>query len=208
MRRFIAGGLLLLMTSTPALAQEATPRLGRPPQQAITADMRAAMEEFQKQRGVPISGPFEPMLWSPEAMIRAASMGTYLRYKSVYPQNLSEFVILIAARSWSQQYEWSVHYPIALKAGVSREIADAIMEGRRPQQMSEEQEMLYDFTTELIQNKFVSDATYNRVRAKFGEKGVIDATTITGYYTLLAMVLNVARTPPDPGVPLLPALPR
>ena len=207
MRRFIAGGLLLVMISTPVFAQNA-PRLGRPPQDKVTAEMRAAMEEFQKQRGLPISGPFEPMLWSPEAMIRAASMGTYLRYKSVYPQNLSEFVILIAARSWSQQYEWSVHYPIALKAGVSKEIADAIMEGRRPQKMSEEQDMLYDFTTELIQNKFVSDATYHRVLAKFGEKGVIDAISITGYYTLLAMVLNVARTPPDPGVPLLPALPR
>ena len=208
MRRIIAGGLLIAMTSTPALAQQGTPRLGRPPQEKITAEQRAAMEEFQKQRGVPISGPFEPMLWSPEAMIRAASMGTYLRYKSVYPQNLSEFVILIAARSWSQQYEWSVHYPIALKAGVSKEIADAISEGRRPQRMSDEQDMLYDFTTELIQNKFVSDATYNRVLTKFGEKGVIDAVAITGYYTLLAMVLNTARTPPDPGVPLLPALPR
>ena len=204
MRRVIAGGLLLAMTSTPAFAQ----RLGRPPQDTLTAEQRAAMEEFQKQRGVGISGPFEPMVWSPEAMIRAASMGTYLRYKSVYPQNLSEFIILIAARSWSQQYEWSVHYPIALKAGIGRDVADAIAEGRRPARMSDEQEMLYDFTTELIQNKTVSDATYARVVAKFGEKGVIDAISITGYYTLLAMVLNTARTPPEPGVPLLPPLVR
>ena len=166
------------------------------------------MEEFQKQRGVGISGPFEPMLWSPEAMIRAASMGTYLRYKSVYPQDLSEFIILIAGRSWSQQYEWTIHYPIALKAGVSKAIADAIAEGRRPAGMSADQEMLYDFTTELIQNKAVSDPTYARVLKRFGEKGVIDAVSITGYYTLLAMVLNTARTPPAPGVPLLPPLVR
>ena len=204
MRRFIAGGLLLAMTSTPVLAQ----RLGLPPKDTLTAEQRAAMEEFQKQRGVPISGPFEPMLWSPEAMIRAASMGTYLRYKSVYPQDLSEFIILIAGRSWSQQYEWTIHYPIALKAGVSKSIADAIAEGRRPAGMSADQEMLYDFTTELIQNKAVSDPTYARVLKRFGEKGVIDAVSITGYYTLLAMVLNTARTPPAPGVPLLPPLVR
>ena len=208
MRRFIAGGLLLAMTSTPLFAQQPTPRLGRPPQETLTAEQKAAMEEFQKQRGLPISGPFEPMLWSPEAMIRAASLGTYLRYKSVYPQDLSELIILIAGRSWSQQYEWSVHYPIALKAGVSKAIAEAIAEGRRPAGMSADQEMLYDFTTELVQNKSVSDSTYARVLKRFGEKGVIDAVSITGYYTLLAMVLNVARTPPDPGVPLLPALPR
>ena len=204
MYRLIAGGLLLAMTSTPVFAQ----RLGRPPQDTLTAEQRAAMEEFQKQRGVGISGPFEPMLWSPEAMIRAASMGTYLRYKSVYPQDLSEFIILLAGRSWSQQYEWSVHYPIALKAGVSKAIADAIGEGRRPAGMSADQEMLYDFTTELIQHKSVSDPTYARVLKRFGEKGVMDAVSITGYYTLLAMVLNTARTPPDPGVPPLPALPR
>src|SRR5688572_19030182 len=192
MRRFIAGGLLFAMTSSPAFAQ----RLGPPPKETLTAEQRAAMEEFQKQRGLPISGPFEPMLWSPEAMIRAASMGTYLRYKSVYPQDLSEFIILIAGRSWSQQYEWTVHYPIALKAGVSKAIADAIADGRRPTGMSADQEMLYDFTTELIQNKGVSDATYARVLKRFGEKGVIDAVSITGYYTLLAMVLNTARTPP------------
>ena len=204
MYRLIAGGLLLAMTSTPVLAQ----RLGRPPAESLTAEQRAAMEEFQKQRGVGISGPFEPMLWSPEAMVRAASMGTYLRYKSAYPQDLSEFIILLAGRSWSQQYEWSVHYPIALKAGVSKAIADAIAEGRRPAGMSADQDMLYDFTTELIQNRSVSDPTYARVLKRFGEKGIIDAVSITGYYTLLAMVLNVARTPPDPGVPLLPSLPR
>ncbi len=204
MRRLVIGGLLLAMTSSPVLAQ----RLGLPPKDTLTAEQRAAMEEFQKQRGVGISGPFEPMLWSPEAMIRAAAMGTYLRYKSVYSQDLSEFIILLAGRSWSQQYEWSVHYPIALKAGVSKAIADAIAEGRRPAGMSADQEMLYDFTTELIQNKSISDPTYARVLKRFGEKGVIDAVSITGYYTLLAMVLNVARTPPDKGVPLLPALPQ
>lgn len=202
MRRFIAGGLLLAMTSSPAFAQ----RLGPPPKDTLTAEQRAAMEEFQKQRGVGISGPFEPMLWSPEAMIRAAAMGTYLRYKSVYPPNLSELIILLAGRSWSQQYEWSTHYPIALKAGVSKDIADAIAEGRRPSGMSGDQEMLYDFTTELIQNKSVSDPTYARVLKRFGEKGVIDAISITGYYTLLAMVLNTARTPPEPGVAPLPPL--
>ena len=204
MRALIAGGMLVALTSTSAFAQ----RLGPPPQEQQSAEHRAAIEEFKKQRGVGISGPFEPLLWSPEAMIRAASMGTYLRYKTAYPPNLSEFIILIAARSWSQQYEWSVHYPIALKAGISKDIADAIADGRRPSQMSEEQAMLYDFTTELIQTKDVSEATFRRVVGKFGEKGVIDAISITGYYTMLAMVLNVSRTPPAAGVAPLPPLPR
>lgn len=204
MRRIIAGGLLFAMTSSPAFAQ----RLGPPPADTFTAEQRAAMEEFQKQRGVGISGPFEPMLWSPEAMIRAASMGTYLRYKSVFPPNLSEFIILVTARSWSQQYEWSTHYPIALKAGVSKAIADAIADGRRPQGMSADEEMTHDFCTELLRNHSVSDPTYARVVKRFGEQGAIEMVGVVAYYTFQSMVLNTARTPVPPGAPALKPFPK
>ncbi|MGH9254554.1 MAG: carboxymuconolactone decarboxylase family protein [Vicinamibacterales bacterium] len=151
-----------------------------------------------------VFGPFVPLLWSPDLMMRVSALGDYLRYDSALPPHLSEFMILIAARLWSQQYEWSLHCPIALQAGVDRAIVDAIAEGRRPPRMSEEQEILYDFATELMQSRSVSDATYGRVLAAFGEKGAIDAVGITAYYTLLAMILNTARTPPEPGGPLLP----
>jgi 4-carboxymuconolactone decarboxylase len=61
---------------------------------------------------------------------------------------------------------------------------------------------------ELINNKGVSDATYARMVGKFGEQGLIDLTSVVGYYTLLAMVMNVARTGVPDGPPLpLPALP-
>ncbi|MBI4885658.1 MAG: carboxymuconolactone decarboxylase family protein [Acidobacteria bacterium] len=193
------------MASAPLHGQT---RLGAVPPDKLTAEHRAAMDAFKKARGVDVFGPFVPLLWSPEAMVRAGAMGDYLRYKSAFAPPLSEFIILLAARQWSQQYEWSVHYPAALKAGVDRAIVDAIVEGRRPPGMSAEQDMLFDFTTELTETKGVSDATYARVLARFGEKGVIDAISITGYYTLLAMVLNTVHTPPEPGVPLLPPLPR
>lgn len=195
-----------MMASAPVQAQQ---RLGPIPPETLTAEHRAAMEAFRKARGgVEVFGPFLPMLWSPEAMVRTGAMGDYLRFKSAYPPHLSEFIILITARSWSQQYEWTVHQPIALKAGIDRAVVDAIADGRRPDAMTEDQEILYDFLTELIHNKSVSDPTYARTLARFGEKGVVDAIAITGYYTLLAMVLNTARMPPAPGAPLLPPLPR
>jgi 4-carboxymuconolactone decarboxylase len=149
-------------------------------------------------------GPFRPLLWSPELMLRASAMGDYLRYQSAFPPHLSEFIILVTSRLWSQQYEWSLHGPIALKAGVDASVIDAIAEGRRPAPMSQEQEILYDFSTELIESGSVSDETYSRALARFGEKGVIDAAGITGYYTFLAMILNTARTSPEPGGPRLP----
>ncbi|MEO8678301.1 MAG: substrate-binding domain-containing protein [Vicinamibacterales bacterium] len=184
-------------------------RLPPMPATAMTDAQKKSVEEFKAARGVDVSGPFHPLLRSPELMSRARAMGDYLRYKSALPPRLSEFVILLTAREWAQQYEWNAHYPIALKAGVSQQVAQAIAEGRRPAGMTEEEEILFDFCHELHRDKNVSDPTYSRALAKFGEQGVIDTVGINGYYTLLAMVLNTARTPAgDTGSPVLRPLPR
>ena len=101
---------------------------------------------------------------------------------------------LMAARAWSQQFVWDVHILQALDAGLKNEIALALAEGRRPTGMAEDEEILYDFVTELLVNKGASDPTYARTVAKFSEEGVIDIIGIVGYYSLLGMVMNVART--------------
>jgi 4-carboxymuconolactone decarboxylase len=61
--------------------------------------------------------------------------------------------------------------------------------------MAEDEEILYDFCTELLHNQSVSDPTYARALAKFGEAGVVEAASLEGYYTFLAMVMNAARSP-------------
>lgn len=170
-------------------------RLPPIPAAQLTAAQREAVDAFKAARGAEVSGPFHPLLRSPELMTRTRAMGDYLRYKSSLPPRLSEFVILLTAHEWTQQYEWNAHYQIALKAGVKPDVADAIASGRRPPQMDEEQTILYDFIQELHHTKAVSDATYARALKTFGEQGVVDTVGITGYYTLLAMVLNTARTP-------------
>ena len=170
----------------------------------LTPAQREAVDAFKVARGVEISGPFYPLLRSPELMTRTRAMGDYLRYKSALPPRLSEFVILLTAREWTQQYEWNAHYPIALKAGVKREVLDAIAEGRRPTNLSYEETILYAFCQELHADKAVSDATYALALKAFGEQGVVDTIGITGYYTLLAMTLNTARTPAgESGSPVL-----
>ena len=129
-----------------------------------------------------------------------------LRYKSAIGTTLSELAILVTARVWTQDYEWHVHAPIAVQAGIRQEIVDAIRDGRRPTGMSADEEMVYDFSIELQRNKRVSDATFERVEKRFGKKGVVDLTGIHGYYTLLAMQMNVARFE-EPGMVRLPRFP-
>jgi 4-carboxymuconolactone decarboxylase len=209
MQRWIVTGLRfaalaalgLASASAQAAAQDRLPAI---PAAELTEAQKQAVAEYKVHRGVEINGPFIPLLRSPEVMIRATAMGDYLRYKTVLGPALNEFVILITARHWSQSYEWSVHQPIALKAGVSEEIARAVAEGRRPTGMSPDQELVHDFCSELLRNQSVSDPTYARVVARFGEKGLIDIVGVVGYYSFLGLVLNVSRTPPDtPGAPTL-----
>jgi 4-carboxymuconolactone decarboxylase len=195
--------IAVCLIGSPVSAQDRMPPI---PQDRLTDAQKSAIEEFKAARGADVSGPFVPMLRSPEVMSRARAMGDYLRFKSALPPRLSEFVILLAARRWTQQYEWNAHQPLALQAGIGRDVVAAIAEGRRPEKMSEEEEILYALCDELQPTRSVSDATYARAVGTFGEAGVIDAVGITGYYTMLAMVLNTARTPlPDGAKPgLLP----
>jgi 4-carboxymuconolactone decarboxylase len=218
-RDFIKTGVgTALATGSGALqaqaAQSAPPcsapadRMPEIPPEKMTPEQKKAADEFLAERKVPIFGPFVPLFRSPEVMQRARAMGDYLRYKSVLPAALNEFTILITARRWSQGYEWAVHQPIAVKAGLKAEITQALAEGRRPQGMSADEELIYDFSTELHENQCVSDATYARAVARFGEQGVIDLIGVNGYYTFLAMVLNTARTAAPKNAPALAPFPR
>ena len=158
------------------------------------AQERAAAELATGPRGA-VFGPFNPLLRSPDFLSPLQKTGEYLRYRSALPPRLSEFAILVVARRWTQGYEWSVHRPIAERAGVPVEHIRAVAEGRRPDGMAADEAVVHDFLQELQANRGVSDATYARAAGLFGERGVVDLCGLCGYYSLLAMVLNVARTP-------------
>jgi|SRR5947209_12997957 len=189
-----------------ACAQDRMPPI---PADRMTDAQKKAVAEFVAARNTEISGPFVPLLRSPEVMSRARALSDYLRFKSILPPRLSEFVILITARYWTQQYEWNAHHPIAITAGLNAKILSAVADGRRPERMAQDEEVVYDFCVELQRNQSVSDATYNRMVATVGEQGIIDTVGIVGYYSLIGMVLNTARTPLPPGAtPALSPLPR
>jgi len=191
MRLAVVASLAAFCLAAPARAQDRMPPI---PADRLTDAQKKAAEAFAEGRGYAIRGPFVPLIRSPEVMLRAKAMGDHLRFKSTLGPRLNEMVILITAREWSQQYEWQAHHPIALKEGLRREIADAIADGRRPAGMAEDEEAAYDMATEILRMKRVSDATYRRAVAKFGEQGVIDLLGVTGYYTFLAIVMNATRT--------------
>jgi 4-carboxymuconolactone decarboxylase len=186
-----------VILASPLAAQDRMPPI---PADQLSDAQKTAAQAFAEGRGYALRGPFVPLLRSPEVMLRAKAMGDYLRFKSVLAPRLNEMVILITAREWTQQYEWNAHHPAALKAGLRREIADAIADGSRPAGMAEDEEIAYDMATEILRLKRVSEPTYRRAVAKFGEQGVIDLLGVVGYYNFLAIVMNATRTGMPQGV--------
>jgi 4-carboxymuconolactone decarboxylase len=164
--------------------------------------LKAARELASGPRGkFNPSGPNAVLLRSPDLMSRTQKVGEYLRYSSALPARLSEFAIIITARQWTAQVEWLAHHPLALKAGLDPAVAEDLAQGRRPAAMKDDEASVYQFCVELHETQRVSDPTFKAVADKFGERGVVDLIALTGYYTMLAMVLNVAQQPLPDGVP-------
>jgi 4-carboxymuconolactone decarboxylase len=216
-RDFLGGAATLAGTSllglglpAAAAAAEAAPdRMPPIPNEKWTDAQKKVAEEIVAGPRGALVGPFIPLLRSPEFMSRLQKVGEYLRYNTKLGSNISEFIILIAARQWTQQFEWDSHIALAQKAGIKPQTIAAVAEGRRPAEMSSDEEIVHDFCIELHHNRCVSDAAYARVVGRFGEQGVIDIVGLCGYYTLLGMVMNVARTPlPQGKTPPLAPFPR
>lgn len=146
------------------------------------------------------NGPFNVLLRSPEMGDAVQALGAQVRFHSTLAPRLNEFAIILTGRFWNAQYEWYAHKRLALQAGLSPAIVDAIALGRRPTGMQADEEAVYNFVTELLHSKQVSDATFNAARDRLGERSVVDLMTLVGYYGLVSMVLNVDRYPLPAGV--------
>lgn len=149
-----------------------------------------------------LNGPFNALLRSPDVGNLAQKVGEYVRFRTSVPRRLNEMAILMTAKWWVSQYEWQAHKVFALEAGLSAAVIDDIHAGRRPAGMQPDEVLVYDFSTELRENRRVSDATFKRAVSLLGEKGVVDLVAVMGYYDLVSMMLNVDRYPLPGGGPL------
>jgi 4-carboxymuconolactone decarboxylase len=173
--------------------------------ETIVSGPRAQNYSGDAAKHVLSRGPFNAWLRSPEIGLKLQDVGAHIRFNSSIPKHLNELAILITAREWTSQYEWYAHHALAMKAGLDPKIADAIAAGKRPEGMTENEAAIYDFCIQLHRDRKVDDAGFKRVKALFGEQGVIDLVIVSGYYVAVSMTLNVAQVPvPDGSVPLKP----
>jgi len=175
--------------------------------QTMTPEQRTMAEHLLAGPRRGLDGPFNVLLRSPEMGDFAQQFGASMRFLTSMPTKLRELAIILTARHWTSQFEWQAHSRAAAQAGLDPAIITAIAEGRRPAKLAPEEAVIYNFVTELLDTKQVSDPTFAAARQQLTERGVVDLLGLMGWYQMVAMMLNVDRYPlPDGGQPELKPL--
>ena len=142
-----------------------------------------------------VVGPLKVWLNNPGLAEHAQALGAYARFNSSLPPRLSELAICITGAFWKANYEWFAHAPMAIKAGIDPAAIEAIRVGSTPKLTKSDEQTVYDFATELVRNKRVSSATFERAKKELGLTSVIDLVGIIGYYSLVSVTLNAFEMP-------------
>lgn len=202
-------GLLLTVTTASAQMTDKPRRFSEYTYEQLD-DKQKAVADVMKQKTLSgIGGPNNVLLRSPSFADNIMKLSDYLRYNSSVPRQLNELAILLVARHWNSQFEWVLHVPAALKAGLAEAVINDLAEGQRPAAMQPDESIVYDFVTDLLTNHAVRDEVFAKAKAALGEQRVVDLIGVTGFYVTLAMVLNTAQIPlpPDAAVAVKPFKP-
>jgi 4-carboxymuconolactone decarboxylase len=163
----------------------------------MTPEQQRMTEVAVAQRGT--GGSFNINVRDPDGGRLLFDMGDRVRFHMSVPDKLKELTILITARYWGAQFEWLAHRRAGVQAGLSEEKIQAIAEGRRPAGMSTDEEVVYNFVTELFKTRHSSDATFAAVKNLTGERGMVDLIVSAGYYQIVSMLMNADRLPVNTG---------
>ncbi|HVZ13895.1 MAG TPA: carboxymuconolactone decarboxylase family protein, partial [Bauldia sp.] len=163
-----------------------------PDQQRVFAAIKAG------PRGV-VVGPLRVWLHSPRLAEKAQELGAFCRYGTSLPPVLSELAILVTGAHWRAGFEWHAHAPIAIKAGLSADVVDAIRRDEEPSFTNAAEGAVYAFCRRLLTMRTMDQATYDQARQAIGETGLVDLVGILGYYALISMTIVGFEVPTPDG---------
>lgn len=179
------------------------PRLLPPEPERMNEHQQRVYQAIQSGPRGRVRGPLALWLHRPGLAEPAQALGQYCRYDSSLPPRLSELAILTMAALWRSEFEWWAHLPIALKAGVSSDIAEGIRTGGPIEFQHQDEQVVHAFVKTLVETRHVPEPQYQQAIEVLGRDQVVDLVGLAGYYTLISMTLNVFEVePPDATAPI------
>jgi len=179
-------------------------RLPLPTMEALDDAQRAAAQALIDGPRKAVYGPFVPLLRVPALLDRVAQLGEALRFGGTLDARVRELVTCAAAATVGNQFEWVMHRPLALAAGVDAAALEAVRLGARPEGLAADEQAALDFAEELLRRHGVADPTWQRACERLGEAGAVELATLVGYFVMVSWVMNAARTPSRPTAEVVP----
>jgi 4-carboxymuconolactone decarboxylase len=165
----------------------------------MTPDQKTLHDEILSGPRNHIVGPMHTWFLNPSYGALIQKVGAFCRYGTSLLPRLSELTIMIVARHWDTDVEWVAHRKTSLKNGISEKILTAIENNQRPHFIRQDEELIYDLTISILERKGLSDDLFQKAETKLGKNKLLELTAIIGYYSNIAMQLNVFEIPSDDG---------
>lgn len=170
-------------------------RISLPDRDGMNAEQKRVHDKIVSGRRGELVGPLRAALHNPKLAEQWSQLGESLRFNTRLPARLSEMVVLMTARVYNSEVEWSIHRSIATKAGLEPAFIDAIRDGVVPAFADDADREIYRYVSELLARANVADEVYEAVLARWGEGGIVELTALVGYYCMVALTLNVHGIP-------------
>ena len=175
------------------------PRLPDLDPATLDAEQKRIHDEIASGPRGKVEGPLRVWLTSAGLADKAQALGAFCRYGTSLPPRLSELAILVTGAYWRAGFEWHVHAPIGVAAGLDPQAVEKIRIGAEPDLANDEEKAVYSFSRELLANRRVSDATYAVAERILGQRGLVDLVGVLGYYGLISMTINAFEVPVPAG---------
>lgn len=170
-------------------------RLDPIPPDDYTPEQKRLAELIGGARRGAVGGPFALWLHVPDIAERVNALSERLRANSTFEKRLYELMVLAVTRVWSAAYPFAAHAPQGVKAGLSQEAVDAIAARRTPSFAREDEAVVFDTVTELVQTRALSGASYDRALKLLGTERLLELITDAGLYTMISMMVNAFDVP-------------
>ena len=169
--------------------------------ESMDAEGQEIYDRIRRDRNSQTVGlQFRAMLHNPRAAGFLTSMGAQLRFQSAMPDDLKELAIIVLAREWGSDIEWTAHAALAAKAGVAPATIEAIRTQKEPAGLGVSEQVVVRFVHELLRAKALTDETFEAAKTLLGTKGVVDLTLTCSYYTAINLAQIALRPEMAPGL--------
>jgi len=160
----------------------------------LSEESKAIYDDIIRSRGGSIDGPFRAWLHSSELCDRMQKVGEFCRYKTGLSYNHTELAIMTVARFENCIGEWNIHEKFARESGLSEKLLETLNEKREiPVDSNAEEFAVFNFVSEMLSKKSVSDETFRMFIKIFGHQIAVELTVLVGYYRSIAMTFNTFK---------------